>query len=246
MKKKAAAKARKTKPKTPAPKKPPVRAVAAKAKTGSKTKPGSATRVVKKPKPKGTSRPSTRPAAKTSRPRKESKEAAAEVLFRGQHLQLLSRNGWEMCERVNATGVVTIIAVTADRRLLLTEQFRPPLRRRVIEMPAGLAGDIAGQQNEDLAVAARRELLEETGYECERMDFLAEGPSSSGLTSEIITFYRATGLRWVGPGGGDGTEDIQLHSIPLSWIRGWLRERETAGILVDPKVYAGLYFLGPG
>ncbi|MCC7421233.1 MAG: NUDIX hydrolase [Planctomycetaceae bacterium] len=151
-----------------------------------------------------------------------------------------------MCERVDTTGVVTIIAVTADRRLLLTEQFRPPVRRRVIEMPAGLAGDVAGQEHEDLAVAARRELLEETGYECERMDFVAEGPSSSGLTSEIVTFFRATGLRWVGPGGGDGSEDIQLHSIPLSWIRGWLRERETAGILVDPKVYAGLYFLGPG
>lgn len=245
MKKKAAAKARKTKPKLPAPKKPAVRAVS-KAKPASKTKPGSATRVVKKPKPKPTSRPAAKPSAKTARPKRDSRAAQAEVLFRGQHLQLLSRNGWEMCERVNTTGVVTIVAVTADRRLLLTEQFRPPLRRRVIEMPAGLAGDISGQENEGLAVAARRELLEETGYECERMDFLAEGPSSSGLTSEIITFFRATGLRWVGPGGGDGTEDIQLHSIPLSWIRGWLRERETAGILVDPKVYAGLYFLGPG
>lgn len=238
MKKQAAAKARNTKPKSTAVKKAAVR-TAAKAKTGAKPKP--AARLVKKSKPK-----TSRPAARSSRPKHATSKDNAEVLYRGSHLQVLSRNGWEVCERVNASGVVTIVAVTADRRLLLTEQYRPPVRRRVIELPAGLAGDEAGQEQEDLAAAARRELLEETGYESERMDFLAEGPSSAGLTSEVITFYRATGIRWVGPGGGTGSEDIQVHSIPLSWIRGWLRERETAGILIDPKIYAGLYFLGPG
>lgn len=168
---------------------------------------------------------------------------APTLLYRGKHLQLVSQDGWEACERVKATGVVTIVAVTPDDRLLLTEQFRIPVGKRVIEMPAGLAGDVAGEEHEALAAAARRELLEETGYDADAMEFLTAGPSSAGLTSEVITFFRAVGVRKAGPGGGDGTENIVLHEVPVTKIRAWLRARETAGLLVDPKVYTGLLFL---
>lgn len=156
---------------------------------------------------------------------------------------MVSHGGWEACERVKAAGVVTIVAVTRDNRLVLTEQFRPPVGRRVIEMPAGLAGDVAGEEHEALAEAARRELLEETGCSADAMEFLTAGPSSAGLTSEVITFFRAVGVRKTGPGGGDGSESIVLHEVPLAGIRGWLRDREADGLLVDPKVYAGLLFL---
>ena len=84
--------------------------------------------------------------------------------FQGRFLSLVSQNGWEFATRVGSTGVVAIIACTDDDEVLLVEQFRPPVGRNVVEIPAGLAGDITGSESEAFEEAARRELLEETGY----------------------------------------------------------------------------------
>ena len=46
-----------------------------------------------------------------------------------------------------------------------------------------------------------------------------------------------------GPGGGDSTESIKVHEIPLGEVDDWLEKIKEKGILVDPKVFAGLYFL---
>lgn len=165
------------------------------------------------------------------------------VLAQGRHLRLVSRNGWEFADRGNVSGIVIILAVTDDDRLILVEQFRPPVNGRVIELPAGLAGDEPGAEEEELVEAARRELLEETGYAAESFTRLFAGPPSAGLSSEVLTFFRAEGLKKVGTGGGDESEDIQIHEVPLGDLETWLnRRREVENILVDPKVYAGLYF----
>lgn len=142
-------------------------------------------------------------------------------------------------ERTVASGVVVIVAVTDEGRLVLTEQYRIPVERSVIELPAGLAGD--GEAGETLIAAAHRELLEETGYEATAMGRLADGPSSAGLTSEVVTFMRASGLRRVGPGGGDADEAITVHEVLLDEVGAWLDAMTRRGYLVDPKVYAGLY-----
>jgi ADP-ribose pyrophosphatase len=95
---------------------------------------------------------------------------------------------------------------------------------------------------EDKTAAARRELLEETGYYAERMEYLAEGPPSAGMSTEIITFFRARGLRKVDTGGGVGREKITVHEMPIAEARPWLASAVGRGCLVDPKVYTGLYF----
>jgi ADP-ribose pyrophosphatase len=166
------------------------------------------------------------------------------VLAEGRYLRLVVEDGWEFAERKATTGIVVIVAVTGAGRILLVDQFRPPVRCRVIELPAGLAGDVAGHEGEDLADAARRELLEETGYEAETMTLLGGGPPSSGTTSEVVTFFRADGLRRTGRGGGDSTEDIVAHEVPLADVEAWLREAERDGRLIDPKVHAGLALAG--
>jgi ADP-ribose pyrophosphatase len=168
---------------------------------------------------------------------------AEDILHVGRFLQLRQIKSWEYVERTKVSGVVVIVAVTPENNLLLIEQHRPPVGKLVIEMPAGLAGDITGQEHEALAVAAQRELLEETGYWAERMEYLTEGPTSAGLTSEIITLFRATQLQRKTKGGGDGTENIRMHEVPLDQVDGWLREKNRAGQLIDPKVYAGLHFV---
>lgn len=164
-------------------------------------------------------------------------------VYVGKHIALVSRDDWEYVTRPNIGGIVGIVAVTDAGNLLLVEQYRPPLDKRVIELPAGLAGDSAHTRGEDLIAAAKRELLEETGYAAESMELLTEGAASAGITDEIITLYRARGLRKTGDGGGDASEQIVVHEIPLTQLRGWLDERRRAGVVIDLKVFAGICFL---
>lgn len=165
------------------------------------------------------------------------------VLAQGRHLRFVVEDGWEYVERNAVSGIAVIVSVTQDDRLLLVEQYRPPVRARVIELPAGLAGDVAGHEGEDLADAARRELLEETGYLAESLLELTGGPPSVGVSSEVVTFFRAVGLHKAGPGGGDGSESIVLHEVGLDVVDTFLSAKAAEGLLVDPKVYAGLYLL---
>ena len=165
-----------------------------------------------------------------------------QVVSDGKHIQLVRKAGWEFARRKGISGIVGIVAVTDDRKLVLVEQHRPPVGARVIELPAGLAGDAKGHEQEDLADAARRELFEETGYEARTMDRLAAGAASAGMTDEVITLFRATGLTKTGEGMGDESENITVHEVPLSGVIDWLADRERGGRLVDLKVYCGLYF----
>jgi ADP-ribose pyrophosphatase len=164
-------------------------------------------------------------------------------LFTGRFLALVREGHWEYAERVNATGAAIIVAVTENSRLLLVEQYRIPCHARTIELPAGIIGDEPSARDESHAETARRELLEETGYAAERMESLVTGPASSGLASELVTLFRATGLRRETSGGGVGHESIIVHEVPLAGVHAWLTEKARAGLLIDPKVYAGLYFV---
>ena len=165
------------------------------------------------------------------------------ILATGQFLTLVREGHWEYAERVQERGAVLIVALTDSEEVLLVEQYRVPLHAPVIELPAGIIGDEPLSGGESRAEAARRELLEETGYAAEKMEPLIAGPGSSGMSSEIVTLFRATGLRRAGAGGGVAHEKIVLHQVPLRQAFDWLRDQAGAGLLIDPKVYAGLYFL---
>lgn len=163
------------------------------------------------------------------------------IHYRGRFLGLMERDGWEYVYRTNATGVVVMVAVTDSRELLLVEQYREPVASRVIELPAGLVGD-TGDTAEAAEAAAHRELLEETGYRAQSMVELMTCPSTPGMSSEVITIYFAAGLVREGDGGGDNSEDITVHHVPLDTTARWLSARASAGVMLDPKIYAGLYW----
>lgn len=167
-----------------------------------------------------------------------------ELIHRGRHLHYFRRNGWEFVRRAQAHAVVAIAARTEQDEVVLIEQERTVLGaqgRRVIEIPAGLVGDHGAET--DLLAAARRELIEETGFDAEELRIACVGPSSAGLTDELITMVVARGLRRVAAGGGVDGEDIRLHLVPWLQVRGWLAARHAAGMLIDPKVQAGLWAL---
>src|SRR5579863_441440 len=99
------------------------------------------------------------------------KKAPKEILATGRRLQFVSAGGWEYVERIHATGVVAVVAVTEANEIILTEQFRTPVEGRVIDLCAGLVGDTAGAREEDPSIAARRELIEETGFDARKFEF---------------------------------------------------------------------------
>ncbi|TNY24930.1 NUDIX hydrolase [Fulvimonas soli] len=172
--------------------------------------------------------------------------APEETLYRGKWLSLYRRGRWEYAARNNPGGAVIILAVTPEDKVLFVEQYRVSILKNTIEMPAGLVGDLAGQADESALLAARRELEEETGYRCGRLEFIHEGPSSSGMSTEMIAFVRAWDLEKVGPGGGDETEDIVVHEVPRAEAGAWLFARAAEGYSIDPKLFAGLWFIEHG
>ena len=163
-----------------------------------------------------------------------------ERLYSGKFINLVRDGRWEYCERVNNTAAAMIFACTAEDNVLLVEEFRPPIGKQSICFPAGLIGD---ESAESAADAARRELAEETGYSAEHMQFLFEGPSSPGITSESLSFFLATGLRRISAGGGVQGENITVHEVPLPDIEAWLSTQLALGNAIDPRIYTGLYFI---
>ena len=167
-----------------------------------------------------------------------------EIVKSGKYLKLVIRDGWEYVERVNCSGVVIIVSKTDDNKVVLVEQFRRPVGKNVIAFPAGLAGDEHGTEGEDLAEAAKRELLEETGYVAKRMKKLFVGPVSAGMCRDMVTIFHASGIQKIARGGGVGAwEQIKVHEVPLKSIDRWLKSQQKKGRLVAPNIFAGIYFL---
>jgi len=166
------------------------------------------------------------------------------VLAKGRFLTFIDEGGWEYVTRPGVTGIVVIVAVTDEQRLVLVEQYRPAVHQRVIELPAGLVGDADGRRGESMGDAAARELEEETGYRAGEMVALFEGPIAVGVSDEVVSFFHARGLTRVGAGGGDETEEITVHEVPLAELPAFFAAQQRAGLGVDPKIYAGLFLAG--
>ena len=165
----------------------------------------------------------------------------SEVIATGRHMLFLRRGHWEYVEHRIAKEAAMIVAVTEDRRLVLAEEFRPPIGRPVVSLPTGLIGD---EGAEDASVAARRELAEETGYAADAFTAIGKGPGSAGQSSEMILFFLARPARLAGDQAEHDRERIRVHLVPLSEIRAWTARREQEGAAIDPKIWAGLFMAG--
>ena len=164
-----------------------------------------------------------------------------ELMCEGEYLRLVRRGHWEYAERTNAGSAVIVVAVTPEQKLLFVEQYRIPMGANTIEMPAGLVGDL--DATDTMEEAARRELLEETGWLASEVKVLMVGPSSSGMSNEQVAFVRARGLTRVHAGGGDETENITVHEVPVADAPRWLCAKMAQGYAMDPKLWAGLWLL---
>ncbi len=169
-------------------------------------------------------------------------EEQEQIVWAGKFITAKVRGKWEYVARSRGIRAAVILAIDEDDHVLLVEQFRVPLGRPCLELPAGLIGDDDSAPGEDATAAAARELEEETGYRAARMEVLGEFYSSPGMVSESFTLLRARGLERIGPGGGTEGEDITVHRVALSELASFIESARQRGLGIDVRL---LMLLGP-
>ncbi|MCM8529272.1 MAG: NUDIX hydrolase [Lentisphaeraceae bacterium] len=164
------------------------------------------------------------------------------TLYSGKYLELVDDKGWEWVKRNNCRTVVVILPLLDGNKTVFVEQFRKPVGKSLIEFPAGLVGD--GEDfDENVKLAAARELEEETGYYPEKLTYMIEGPASAGLSNENLEIFLAEDLKKTGDGGGVEGENITVHVVELDGVEDWLIKKQEEGKVIDLKVWGGLYFI---
>jgi ADP-ribose pyrophosphatase len=167
-------------------------------------------------------------------------DAPEETRWTGKFIVTKTRGKWEYVGRTRGVRAAVIVAVD-DGHVLLVEQYRVPLGKPCLELPAGLVGDET--EGEAISDAAARELEEETGYRAARIDAIGEFASSPGMVTETFTLMRASGLTKVSEGGGVDDENIIVYRVPLADVAQFLEARRAAGTVADVKL---LLLLGAG
>ena len=161
------------------------------------------------------------------------KDAPAETVWAGKYISVLKRGRWEYVSRTGSINAVVILA-EHDGKVILIEQYRVPVGGRCLELPAGLVGD--EDEHATVEETAVKELEEETGFTCERVERLGEFHSSPGMVAESFTLVRAHGVRKIGDGGGNEHEDITVHLVARENIPAFIQSRRDAGSAVDVKL----------
>ncbi len=143
---------------------------------------------------------------------------------------------------VGHPGAVAVLAIDDDGRLLLVRQWRIPARQALLEIPAGTL-DVHDGATEDPALAAQRELEEETGHRATTWRKLATFWTAPGFTSELMHLYLATGI--TGAEGDDRLtpdedERLELRHVDVDEALGMVERGE----ICDAKTILGILWLG--
>lgn len=162
-----------------------------------------------------------------------------EIVWQGKFITAKRQGKWEYVSRARGIKAAVILAVE-DGHVLLVEQYRVPLGKNCIELPAGLIGDHG--EDEDPLGAAGRELEEESGYRAAHLESLGEYYSSPGMVSESFTLVRATELTKISEGGGVEGEGIIPHRVPLTDLQEFLNAKRAEGCGVDVRLLLLLGF----
>ena len=170
-------------------------------------------------------------------------EETEHIQWSGKFITARTRGKWEYVTRARGIRAAVILAIDAEDHVLLVEQYRVPLGKACLELPAGLIGDDDGSPDEVPTAAAARELEEETGFRAERIEVIGEFYSSPGMVSESFTLVRAHGLTQVGPGGGTDSEQITVRRVALAHLPQFVEMARARGLGIDVRL---LMLLAPG
>jgi len=162
-----------------------------------------------------------------------------EVMWAGKYVRVLKRDKWEYASRTNSITAVVVLA-EYEGKVILVDQPRVPTDCRCIELPAGLVGDT--DPNATVETTAIKELEEETGFTADRVERLGEFYASPGMVAESFTLVRAHGVRKIGDGGGDDSEDIVVHLVAREDIPNFIEQKRAEGFGVDVKLLIFMNF----
>jgi len=171
------------------------------------------------------------------------------VVFEGRYLRVAEKNVvnrqgenffWETIERKNiyGEGAVVIIGLTRDRELILENNWRAAIESFVIQFPAGLT-DVPGENEEQ---AARREVLEETGYEAKKLIPVILSPMAPALTATRARHFFAPDVEFRGKARNEDVEAIEVLKIPVEQVNNFLLNLP-AGVELDLRVPGILWVL---
>ena len=156
-----------------------------------------------------------------------------EIMWQGKFVTAKRQGKWEYVSRSRGIKAAVILAIE-DRHVLLVEQYRVPLGKNCLELPAGLIGDET--EGEDPLKAAGRELEEESGYRAAHLESLGEYYSSPGMISESFTLVRASGLSKVSGGGGVEGEGITPHRVAIDQLAHFIAAKRAEGCGIDVRL----------
>lgn len=170
----------------------------------------------------------------------EEKTIKSEEVFSGKIISLhlkdveLPNGKHSKREIIKHPGAVAILAITDDNKIVMVEQFRKALERTIVEIPAGKL-----EKGEEPALCARRELEEETGYECASLEWLISFYTSPGFADEIVHLYVAKGLvKKKDPAVLDEDEFVNMEELTLAEAVQYMKDQK----IYDAKtVYAVQY-----
>lgn len=134
-------------------------------------------------------------------------------------------------ELVEHSGGVAVVAITAEKELLLVRQYRKAMEKELLELPAGKL-----DQGEPALDCALRELREETGYEAQSMELVASFYTAPGFCNEKVYIYQAGGLQYRGMDLDEG-EFLELERVSIDSID------QIIGKVEDAKTLIALYYL---
>ncbi|MBT8582754.1 NUDIX hydrolase [Polynucleobacter paneuropaeus] len=136
-------------------------------------------------------------------------------------------------EYLTHPGAVAILALLDDGRILLERQYRYPIAKVCMEIPAGKL-----DPNEDPLVCAQRELEEETGYSASKWSYIRRIHPVISYSTEFIDIYLAEGLQ-AGKSRLDEEEFLDVFAAPLDEILAWVEQ----GVITDVKTTIAIYWL---
>lgn len=171
----------------------------------------------------------------------EEKTLSTEKIFEGKVISLqvdeveLPDGNRSKREIIKHPGAVAVIAVTEENKILMVEQYRKAMERSLVEIPAGKL-----EKGEDPVDSACRELEEETGYECERMEPITSFYTSPGFADELVHLFFAHSIRKKENAAQvDEDEFVELYELSLEEAVEYMKE----GKIRDAKTAYAIQYL---
>ncbi len=171
----------------------------------------------------------------------EEKTIQSETVYEGKIINLqideveLPNGKTSKRELIKHPGAVAVIALTEEGKIVMVEQYRKALEKAIIEIPAGKL-----EPGEEPALTAERELEEETGYGCGKLEHLISFYTSPGFADELVHMYVAKDLyKMEDAKGPDEDEFVELLEVGLEEAKALMKEKK----IYDAKTAYAIQYL---